>query len=102
MPVPRPNEQPESATDPCKVCDEEKAPMKAIFVCKQITDSDILCDKSRCFSSGEKVHCLTSIPAALCFMGVDLPEITSKTGGPLVKQFSVFLPNKVGALLDVV
>ncbi len=35
-------------------------------------------------------------------MGVDLPEITSKTGGPLVKQFSVFLPNKVGALLDVV
>ena len=35
-------------------------------------------------------------------MAVDLPQITSKTGGPLVKQFSVFLPNKVGALLDVV
>ena len=35
-------------------------------------------------------------------MAVDLPEITSKTGGPLVKQFSVFLPNKVGAMLEVV
>jgi hypothetical protein len=35
-------------------------------------------------------------------MGVDLPETTSKVGGPLVKQFSVFLPNKVGAMLDIV
>jgi len=35
-------------------------------------------------------------------MGVDLPETTSKLGGPLVKQFSVFLPNKVGAMLDIV
>ncbi len=35
-------------------------------------------------------------------MAVDLPETTSKIGGPLVKQFSVFLPNKVGAMLDVV
>lgn len=35
-------------------------------------------------------------------MGVDLPETTSKIDGPLVKQFSVFLPNKVGAMLDVV
>ena len=35
-------------------------------------------------------------------MSVDLPEITSKIGGPLVKQFSVFLPNKVGAMLDIV
>src|SRR5437660_10274362 len=35
-------------------------------------------------------------------MPVDLPETTSKMGGPLVKQFSVFLPNKVGAMLDVV
>ncbi len=35
-------------------------------------------------------------------MGVDLPEITSKFDGPLVKQFSIFLPNKVGAMLDVV
>ncbi len=32
----------------------------------------------------------------------NLPEITSKMEGPLVKQFSVFLPNKVGAMLDVV
>ena len=29
-------------------------------------------------------------------------ETTEKTGGPRVTQFSVFLPNKVGALLDVV
>ena len=35
-------------------------------------------------------------------MAVDLPEITSKLDGALVKQFSVFLPNKVGAMLDVV
>jgi hypothetical protein len=35
-------------------------------------------------------------------MAVDLPETTSKLGGPLVRQFSVFLPNKVGAMLDVV
>lgn len=33
---------------------------------------------------------------------LDLPETTSKLGGPLVRQFSVFLPNKVGALLDIV
>ncbi len=35
-------------------------------------------------------------------MAVDLPEITSKIDGPLVKQFSIFLPNKVGAMLDIV
>ena len=35
-------------------------------------------------------------------MPVDLPETTSKMVGPLVKQFSVFLPNKVGAMLDIV
>jgi hypothetical protein len=35
-------------------------------------------------------------------MPLDLPETTSKMGGPLVKQFSVFLPNKVGAMLDIV
>lgn len=35
-------------------------------------------------------------------MAVDLPEITSKLGGPLVRQFSVFLPNKVGAMLEIV
>jgi hypothetical protein len=35
-------------------------------------------------------------------MPIDLPETTSKMGGPLVKQFSVFLPNKVGAMLDIV
>ena len=35
-------------------------------------------------------------------MAVDLPETTNKLEGALVKQFSVFLPNKVGAMLDVV
>lgn len=35
-------------------------------------------------------------------MAVDLPETISKIGGPLVKQFSIFLPNKVGAMLDIV
>lgn len=35
-------------------------------------------------------------------MGVNLPETTSKREGPLVKQFSVFLPNKVGAMLEVI
>ena len=34
-------------------------------------------------------------------MPLDLPETTSKLGGPIVRQFSVFLPNKVGALLDI-
>jgi hypothetical protein len=35
-------------------------------------------------------------------MQADLPSTTSKQGGALVKQFSVFLPNKVGAMLEVV
>jgi hypothetical protein len=35
-------------------------------------------------------------------MPLDLPEVTSKFDGPLVKQFSVFLANKVGAMLDIV
>jgi hypothetical protein len=35
-------------------------------------------------------------------MPADLPQTTSKIDGPLVKQFSIFLPNKVGAMLDVV
>src|SRR6266446_2992121 len=35
-------------------------------------------------------------------MPLDFPETTSKLGGPLVKHFSVFLPNKVGAMLEVV
>jgi len=36
------------------------------------------------------------------YMGVNLPETTSKREGPLVKQFSVFLPNKVGVMLDMI
>src|ERR1700730_7301475 len=36
------------------------------------------------------------------YMPLDLPETTSKIDGPLVKQFSVFLANKVGAMLEIV
>ncbi len=35
-------------------------------------------------------------------MDVELPQTSSKLDGPLVKQFSIFLPNKVGAMMDVV
>ena len=35
-------------------------------------------------------------------MCLDLPQTASKTEGPLVRQFSIFLSNKVGAMLDVV
>jgi len=34
-------------------------------------------------------------------MPLDLPKTTSKRDGPLVKQFSVFLANKVGAMHDI-
>jgi len=34
-------------------------------------------------------------------MPLDLPRTTSKGDGPLIKQFSVFLANKVGAMHDV-
>jgi hypothetical protein len=34
-------------------------------------------------------------------MALDLPKTTSKRDGPLVTQFSLFLSNKVGAMLDV-
>src|ERR1700730_12126165 len=35
-------------------------------------------------------------------MPTDVPRVTEKTSGPTVKQFSVFLLNKVGALLEIV
>src|SRR6516165_12199513 len=35
-------------------------------------------------------------------MPTDVPRVTEKTSGPTVKQFSIFLQNKVGALLEVV
>lgn len=35
-------------------------------------------------------------------MSFNLPETTQKFDGKQVRQFSVFLPNKVGAMLDVV
>jgi hypothetical protein len=48
------------------------------------------------------VRDLDFAPTSRCDMTVTLPETTSKMEGPLVKQFSVFLPNKVGAMLEVV
>src|SRR5437868_12534495 len=35
-------------------------------------------------------------------MDVDLPQTSAKIDGPLVKQFSIFVPNKVGAMMEVV
>jgi hypothetical protein len=35
-------------------------------------------------------------------MAFNLPETATGIGGPQVKQFSIFLPNKVGAMLDIV
>ena len=35
-------------------------------------------------------------------MPTDVPKVTEKTSGPTVKQYSIFLQNKVGALLEVV
>jgi hypothetical protein len=35
-------------------------------------------------------------------MATELPSTTQKFDGPRVRQFSIFLPNKVGAMLDVV
>ena len=40
--------------------------------------------------------------AAIIQMTANLPQTSSKLEGPLVKQFSVFLPNKVGAMLEIV
>jgi hypothetical protein len=35
-------------------------------------------------------------------MTSNLPQTSSTLDGPLVKQFSVFVPNKVGAMLEIV
>jgi hypothetical protein len=35
-------------------------------------------------------------------MGADVSKVTEKTAGPTVRQYSIFLQNKVGALLEVV
>ena len=40
--------------------------------------------------------------APIISMTANLPQTSSNLEGPLVKQFSVFLPNKVGAMLDIV
>jgi hypothetical protein len=55
---------------------------------------DLLCSPAR-------QHIVRTVSLRF-FMALDLPQTSSKIGGPLVKQFSVFLPNKVGAMLDIV
>ena len=44
---------------------------------------------------------VVSPPVTFSQMALDLPKTSSKRDGPLVKQFSVFLANKVGAMHDV-
>src|SRR5437868_3544198 len=63
-----------------------------ILVCQQKTENEIV---YRCAIGMSR--------RSVAFqMTVDLPQTTSKMEGPLVKQFSIFLPSKVGAMLDVV
>ncbi|PYK50712.1 MAG: hypothetical protein DME20_03615, partial [Verrucomicrobia bacterium] len=62
-----------------------------ILVCQQNTENEIVCPARPGVRSWRHYQ-----------MTVNLPETTSKMEGPLVKQFSVFLPNKVGAMLEVV
>jgi hypothetical protein len=52
------------------------------------------------YSRGVSAHWIGS--GASLHMDVDLPQTASKIDGPLVKQFSIFLPNKVGAMMEVV
>src|SRR6267142_363654 len=63
---------------------------RPILVCKENEGDDIL--PARAARSG----------CATFHMPIDLPETSTKIEGPLVKQFSIFLPNKAGAMLDVV
>ena len=62
------------------------------MICKKIPPDAIL----SCVSTG------STGGGASRSMDVELPQTTSKIDGPLVKQFSIFLPNKVGAMMDVV
>src|SRR6202035_5931487 len=72
-----------------------------VLVCQEKIDNDILAGGSSSPSStvGEAgcfLHRDTnSVPYRADLMPFDLPQHTSKMGGPLVRQFSVFLPNKV-------
>ena len=82
-----------------------------ILVCQEKIDNEILeVDRS---SVGDAISVRRPVRlgrsnllplqfSVATFMPLDLPETTSKIDGPLVKQFSVFLPNKVGAMLEIV
>ena len=66
--------------------------MFPIFVCKRFRPDAIL----------SRVSARRIGRGALLHMDVDLPQTSAKIDGPLVKQFSIFLPNKVGAMMEVV
>jgi len=67
-------------------------PILHLFVCKEFPPDAIL---SRVSADGPAYGRARSMDLAL-------PQTSSKIDGPLVKQFSIFLPNKVGAMMDVV
>jgi hypothetical protein len=72
------------------------------FAERRLTRPLIVCKKFAVGAILPGVSAANGRPAAPFLMKVDLPKTTSKIDGPLVKQFSIFLPNKVGAMLDVV
>src|SRR3954467_5705721 len=99
------------ANPPAKECDGHKPPpqrgaippVKVAALGEIPPPSNIRLPKSgQIREYGPPLSAAGSTRDAAAQMGVDLPETTSKIDGPLVKQFSVFLPNKVGAMLDVV
>jgi hypothetical protein len=70
---------------------EKKRPAP-LFVCNENLPDAILSRVSAGWTGSRRAR----------FMDVALPQTTSKIDGPLVKQFSIFLPNKVGAMMEVV
>ena len=67
-------------------------PQFTLFVCKEILPGAILTRVSTRSTGRRRAF----------FMDVDMPQTSTKIDGPLVKQFSIFLPNKVGAMMEVV
>src|SRR5438046_1173180 len=95
------NEQRESEVVAAALCrrvgnaSTERGGYSAVFpisVCKRFRPDAIL----------SRVSARRNGRGAPRHMDVDLPQTTSKIDGPLVKQFSIFLPNKVGAMMEVV
>ena len=77
----------------CVLCVRSLKALITKFVCKKNRADAILSRVSAGWTGSRR---------AFCLMEVDLPQTSSKIDGPLVKQFSIFLPNKVGAMMEVV